>query len=302
MTDDHHHSFEAARAPVPGGLDPLDRISLRDHIVTLDIGAFSEERGAKQRVAFTVEVAVLPPRKPLGDDVDKILSYDLILEAIEGELSEGRLNLLETLAEGVAARILEHAQAARVSVRIEKLDRVSGRLGVEISRAGRGDNRATAPHAPIRPHVYCLPEGAQHRDWFARWLKRVLAADAPALLMVEARAPERICAPAPLAHRRVDLLAAEQAAWALAAVAPSCIVTATRTEFEHAFKTGTATVWAPSKMVFDAAGGVMSVPETFGELADWFAREIDASALSYVARPVPGNPGFRGPVAGEAPV
>ena len=50
-------------------------------------------------------------------------------------LSEERLNLLETLAERVAERILLAPQAQRVFVRIEKLDRGPGNLGVEIVRS-----------------------------------------------------------------------------------------------------------------------------------------------------------------------
>jgi dihydroneopterin aldolase len=63
------------------------------------------------------------------------LSYDRVTEAIEAALSEERLNLLETLAERVAERILLAPQAQRVFVRIEKLDRGPGNLGVEIVRS-----------------------------------------------------------------------------------------------------------------------------------------------------------------------
>ena len=40
-----------------------------------------------------------------GDDVDRILSYDRVTEAIDAELGAERLNLLETLAARVAERI-----------------------------------------------------------------------------------------------------------------------------------------------------------------------------------------------------
>ena len=56
------------------------------------------------------------------------------------ELAAERLNLLETLAARVAERILAEPQAMRVFVRVEKLDRGPGALGVEIVRA-----RAEAP-------------------------------------------------------------------------------------------------------------------------------------------------------------
>ena len=101
----------------------------------MDIGAFQQERGHRQRVRFNVVVEVRPNPAPLNDDVDRILSYDRITEAIDHELGAERLNLLETLAERVAERILSEPQAMRVFVRIEKLDIGPYALGVEIVRS-----------------------------------------------------------------------------------------------------------------------------------------------------------------------
>ena len=115
--------------------DPRDRISLRDHVVEADIGAFQKERGHRQRLMFNVVVEVRPAPRPLNDDVDRILSYDRITESIAAELVAERLNLLETLAERVAERILSEPQAMRVFVRIDKLDVGPYKLGVEIVRS-----------------------------------------------------------------------------------------------------------------------------------------------------------------------
>ncbi|MEM7490755.1 MAG: dihydroneopterin aldolase, partial [Pseudomonadota bacterium] len=90
------------RAAASGGA--LDRISLRDHIREVEIGAFQLERGVTQRVRFDIVAEVTPDTEAvLGDDVDGILSYDTLIEAIDVELAAERLNLLETLAERIAA-------------------------------------------------------------------------------------------------------------------------------------------------------------------------------------------------------
>lgn len=106
-----------ARAEASGTGNPRDRISLRDHVVEADIGAFcgKGKRGHKQRLRFNVVVEVRPVTEPLEDDVDRILSYDKITEAIADELAAERLNLLETLAERVAERILLEPAAMRSS-------------------------------------------------------------------------------------------------------------------------------------------------------------------------------------------
>lgn len=147
MSNEIAQAFEHpdARSRATGGLHPLDRISLRDHIAEVEIGAFQKERGKTQRICFNIVVEVRPLDRRVDDDVDRILSYDKVSEAIAAELAAERLNLLETLAERIAERILLEPQAERVFVRIEKLDRGPGALGVEIVRA-RSIGRSMLPH------------------------------------------------------------------------------------------------------------------------------------------------------------
>ena len=137
MTTDIRLAFAhpEERSLASASADPRDRISLRDHMVEVDIGAFQKERGHTQRILFNIVVEVRPAPQPLNDDVDRILSYDRLTEAIATELAAERLNLLETLAERVAERILAEPQAMRAFVRIEKLDVGPYKLGVEIVRS-----------------------------------------------------------------------------------------------------------------------------------------------------------------------
>ena len=87
------HPLERAKASSIS--TQYDRISLRDHIVEVEIGAFQLERGVTQRVSFNIVVEVQPIEQPILDDVDRILSYDRLTEAIAIELGAERLNLLE---------------------------------------------------------------------------------------------------------------------------------------------------------------------------------------------------------------
>ncbi len=258
-----------------------DKIFLRDHVIALEIGAFAEERGNTQRLAFSVDVDVRGGAA--GDDVDKILSYDEILAAIGAEIENSRVDLLETLAEGIAARILVHDAATRVMVRIEKLDRVSGRLGVEIVRTGSAHSQDRASLA--QPNVFCLANGAELPD----------LGQGPNLIAVEGM-PNGLPDDDALASRRIALLAAEQAAWALAGTDETLSVIATRTELDHAFRTRANVLWAPSKLVFDAGGGEKERPRDFAALCGWLAREVNAASLTFVGRDAPADLVFKGPV------
>jgi dihydroneopterin aldolase len=73
------------------------------------------------------------------------------------------------------------------------------------------------------------------------------------------------------------LLAIGQNAWALAARDPRCVVVETRTEIDHAMRHGRTVVWAPSKLVLDAADAPATrAPQA---LALWLAEQLSAAGL-----------------------
>lgn len=289
MTDDIRlafaHPSERAEATASA---PCDRISLRDYTVEVEIGAFQLERGTLQRVKFNVVVEVTPLTGPIDDDVDRILSYDRVTEAITIELDAERINLLETLAARVAERILLEPQAERVFVRVEKLDRGPFTLGVEIvrSRDGLSDGGQSLQEAP-HPRVVFLSNDAIASDQLAGWIDDFAAADAPLIICTGAAdvaAPQTGHA---MTQRRIDLLAIEQNAWLLASRDARCKVVETRTELDWAMKNGQICVWAPSKIVLDAVDGPVTGPRDAAALAAWFAVEMQAMELCLIGAEAP---------------
>ena len=71
----------------------LDRIAVRDYIINAEIGAFQSERGKKQRLKISVVLEVELNTEKQNDDVDKIISYDTIIDAIKNQLLIERINL-----------------------------------------------------------------------------------------------------------------------------------------------------------------------------------------------------------------
>ena len=275
------HPEERAEATAPAA--PRDRISVRDLVLEADIGAFQQERGRTQRLRFNVVVEVRPHPAPLEDDVDRILSYDVISDAIAAELAAERLNLLETLAERVAERVLAEPQAMRAFVRIEKLDRGPGALGVEIVRA-----RAEAPLRAVgadgqtralHPVVAFLDNATIHHVGLAARLDALQATGLPVVLAVglpDGPRPQSAVKPA---QRRVDLLAIEQNAWVLAGQDARCVVVSSRTEIDWAMKHGQMVVWAPSKIVLDSPDGPRGPVRDAVALALWLAEHLAADRL-----------------------
>jgi dihydroneopterin aldolase len=276
-----------ARASATHDGPPVDRISVRDYVRDIEIGAFRAERGVTQRIRFNVVLEVTHSAAAATDDVDQVVSYDMITDAIEAALAVDRLNLLETLSERVAAICLADPRSVRIFVRVEKLDRIPGALGVEIVRR-RLDNdaprlrpvaepAAAERPAPPRPLVVHLPHAVMTGPEGAAWRDAIVATGRPAVLCLEPALPRP--AAQTEAQCRIGLLAIEQEAWALADADPRFGVVASRTELDHALRIGELTVWAPSHMLASARGDALPDASDPTALAAWLAREIGADTL-----------------------
>ncbi len=115
------------------GEDGFDTVFVRDFPISAEVGAYAHERGRAQRMLFSVEASVSRVASH-ADDMRSVFSYDVILDAIRLVAGRGHVDFLETMAEDVAALTLKHPRVEAVSVRVEKLDVVEGRVGVEIRR------------------------------------------------------------------------------------------------------------------------------------------------------------------------
>lgn len=288
MTDETSLAFERPeiRAAATQKGNPLDRISVRDFVKQVEIGAFQSERGTLQRIMFNVVLEVAPSAAAKFDDVDQVLSYDTITEAIEYQLSNERINLLETLAERIADRVLIHPRAVRVFVRIEKLDRIPGSLGVEIVRAQMDGDNVVSLDSPIEtadqtvnPLVVFLPNTVLHGDDLGTWLDAIHSHETPVIICVEPTLEHAPNTKNPLVNKRIGLLAIEQNAWILASKDNRCVVVDSRTELDWAIKNDQLSVWAPSKIVLDTVSKPDAGPYAPLELAQWFAQQVSADQV-----------------------
>lgn len=288
MTEKTSLAFERleARAKATSGSDPLDRISVRDFVKEVEIGAFQSERGVRQRVQFNVVLEVSRSAAARFDDVDQVLSYDTITDAIEHQLAKERINLLETLAERIAEEILSNPRAIRIFVRIEKLDRIPGALGVEIVRSRALSDKLSVLHPEIKkeldkiaPVVVFLPNAVLKSDDLPAWLDALDDLKKPAIICVEMLEMAPPATPIPATNHRINLLAIEQNAWTLASRDKRCVVIDSRTELDWAVHHGQISVWAPSKMVLDA----VDAPELHARnplgMSEWLAQQFGADKV-----------------------
>ena len=151
----------AARGYSPGQGDPTlgtDKIFVRDFVVPVQIGAYSFEHGHTQQVRFDVIADVLRVTKS-PEDMRHVFSYDIIMDGIRAIVARGHVELSETLAEQVAAHVLEDPRVVKVTVTVEKLELGAGGVGVEIERRRASEKPAHKPVSqPEEAHV-TLPGG-----------------------------------------------------------------------------------------------------------------------------------------------
>jgi dihydroneopterin aldolase len=110
-----------------------DRVFVHDLVLPVLIGAYDFERGKTQRVRFSVDVDIRRAAHH-AEDMRDVFSYDVVVDAIHLILSRGHVDLVETLAERIADALLAYPRVCRVIARVEKLDVIAGRVGVEITR------------------------------------------------------------------------------------------------------------------------------------------------------------------------
>lgn len=113
-------------------------IFVKDMIVEMAIGIYKEEKGRLQRVRVNViaEPKIWPDAA--RDNIELTLSYERIIKHIKDNTHGRHFNLVETVADNIAAACLSDGKIRKITVRVEKLDAYAFAIaGVEIVRVKR---------------------------------------------------------------------------------------------------------------------------------------------------------------------
>ena len=123
-----------AHAPAAAG---MRKIYISDLVLDCLIGVHRHEQDGTQRIRVNLELQVPESGQPLDDRLANVLCYEEVISRLRRLVAEGHVNLVETLAERIAALCLEEELVAAVRVRVDKLDVFSdaASVGVEIERA-----------------------------------------------------------------------------------------------------------------------------------------------------------------------
>jgi len=111
-------------------------VFVRDLVLAARIGVHRYEQAGPQSVRINVDLTVAEGDGALDDRLENVVDYGQIVRGIKAIVAAGHINLVETLAERIAALGLADHRVEAARVRVEKLYVVTEAesVGVEIER------------------------------------------------------------------------------------------------------------------------------------------------------------------------
>jgi 7,8-dihydroneopterin aldolase/epimerase/oxygenase len=117
----------------------LRHVFVRDLVLKSRIGVHRHEKRRDQRIRINLDLAVSENGTHADDRLDSVVDYEDIVDRVRRIAASGHVNLVETLAERIAAECLKDRRVRGVRVRVEKPDILldAASVGVEIERRAR---------------------------------------------------------------------------------------------------------------------------------------------------------------------
>jgi dihydroneopterin aldolase/D-erythro-7,8-dihydroneopterin triphosphate epimerase len=118
----------------------MDRIYIRDLQLRCIIGIYPEERRERQDVVINVTMGGDFSAAGRSDDIQDAVDYKVTKKHIIALVENSAFNLIETLAERIAAVCLEHPKVEEATVSVDKPGalRFTRSVAFEITRRKKG--------------------------------------------------------------------------------------------------------------------------------------------------------------------
>jgi len=291
-------------APRPKAPRAIYRIVVRDLLLMCRIGIYEHERLAPQRVRINVDLAVSETVDDANDDIDNVYNYEEVINGTKSVIASRHIDLVETLAEEIAAHCLKDSRVEDVRVRVEKLDvyAEAESVGIEIERyqtkdRASGDGAVTAAVVPAA--VIKLGGAMADGPWLRSWLDQLVSQP---VLVVPGGGPFADCVRSlqakagfsDAAAHKMALCGMEQYGQMLIDLEPRLKPVSTLLEIGQVLAQGHSALWMPLA-VKDHPDIPQSWSVTSDSLAAWLATQIGAARLILVKSA--GLPGVPTPIA-----
>lgn len=117
----------------------MDTIFLRDLRIRTIVGIWEWERRMPQTVSIDLDMGTDIRRAARSDQIEDTLDYKAVTQRVKALVSDSGFNLIETMAEQIAALIVNEFGVPWVRVAVHKPWAISGSrdVGVVIERGSR---------------------------------------------------------------------------------------------------------------------------------------------------------------------
>lgn len=117
----------------------MDKIFLTDLRIETVIGLWDWERKIRQTVSIDLEMSADIRKAASSDSVEDTLNYKLVAKRLQKFVGDSSFKLVETLAENIAAIVVDEFDVDWVRVRVNKPGAIRGArdVGVIIERGSR---------------------------------------------------------------------------------------------------------------------------------------------------------------------
>ncbi len=114
-----------------------DFIFLHDLRVETVVGIWAWERQIRQTVSIDIEMGADIRRAAAADHIDAALNYKAVAKRVQEFVGGSSFQLVETLAEKIAALVLEEFDVPWIDVRVSKPGAIRGArdVGVRVRRS-----------------------------------------------------------------------------------------------------------------------------------------------------------------------
>lgn len=118
---------------------PMDTIFIRDLRVTTVVGIWEWERRMAQVVSIDLDMAAEVSKAAASDAIEDTLDYKAVAKRVIRLVEESRFQLIETMAERIAAIVMQEFSIPWVRVTVRKPWAVRGSrdVGLVIERGSR---------------------------------------------------------------------------------------------------------------------------------------------------------------------
>jgi len=110
----------------------MDIVFIRDLRIDTVVGIYDWERRIRQTVILDIDMGTDIRRAAASDNIEDTLDYKAVAKRVAQYVSEQEFQLVETLAENVAAIVLKEFNVQWIKVTLHKPGAVSGSKSVGI--------------------------------------------------------------------------------------------------------------------------------------------------------------------------